>query len=205
VNLKNMKLGQEMIVGEEETFLPDKMVMVDLEMTGVVPGRDKILQIAMLKLELQNLQYVEVAKPLVIYMKYDGKPENDFQKKFLAHIIEKCNQSDVVPEMAAKQIAEWMGDWTGKCIPVGDCVITDLNFLYADNLIKHNDIVNDEQVPGTFHYEIFDLNGVKCIARQKAGSKFDKELPLDENIHDALPDCRNQTLELNAFIKKLLE
>jgi len=205
VNLKNLKLGQEIIIGEAEYFLPDKMVMVDLEMTGVQPKRDKILQIAMIKLELQNLQYIEVEKPLVIYMKNDGKPSNAFHKKFLSHIFEKCNQSDVTNEMAAKQIEDWMGDWAGKCIPVGDCVITDLNFLSENGLIKPNDIVDEKPVPGTFHYEIFDLNGVKCIARQKAGSKFDKDLPLDENIHDALPDCRNQTLELNAFITKLLE
>src|SRR5208282_5273806 len=64
-----------------ESFLPEDLVMVDGEFTNVLPKRDDLLQVAMLKLKLKDGQYVEVDEPLVLYMKYDGKPDRDFHRE----------------------------------------------------------------------------------------------------------------------------
>lgn len=192
-------------IAEIPTFMPGQLVMVDCEMTGVVPERDALLQVAMLKLAWDGCQYVEFDAPYVGYLKYNGKPETDFHKKYLSHIFEICNKSELTPEIMKQQVHEWLGELKGTVTPAGDCVIADLSFLYQNRCIDRPDIAKDgSKLLGTFHYEIADMNLLKAVARQKVCNKI--EVPgLDtEHIHDALVDCRNQTVELNAFLNILL-
>jgi GNAT superfamily N-acetyltransferase/oligoribonuclease (3'-5' exoribonuclease) len=187
------------------SFLPEKLVMVDCEMTGVDPTKHKLLQAAFVKLQLgEDFRYHEVGEPLVLFFSHDGVPTNNFHKKYLTHIFKACNESSLLPEAAKELVHDWLGDWKGIATPVGDCVISDLDFLKLNGVLDRNDIEDDEQVPGTFHYEIFDLNAVKAIARQKRGEKFTIADIDEEHVHDALVDCRNQTKELNAFLDVLL-
>ena len=190
-----------------ESFLPEDLIMVDLEMTGVVPDRDKILQIAMLRLKLNGDQYDEVGEPLVLYLQHDGEPENDFHREHLEHIFKQCNESKLQPLEAKELISEWLGDLKGKVTPCGDCVHTDLAFLHHHGVIDRGDIIDGEPAPGTLHYEAFDLNPLKAMARQRTGRKEEKrELAGydEENVHDALTDCKNQLLELNHYMQILL-
>lgn len=186
-----------------EAFLPEKLVMIDCEMTGVIPTRDKLLQVAMVKLELKNKQYNQVGQPLVEYLSYDGKPHNEFHKKYLADIFKICNASKLTsPELKIK-IHDWLGkDFLGKATPVGDCVPVDMSFLYANDCINYPDIGDEGSILGTFHYEFFDMNSFKLIAREKTGEK--EKLDLNKNAHDALVDCQNQIKELNHCLKILL-
>lgn len=186
-----------------KTFLPKDMIMLDCEMTGVVPERDSLLQLAMLHLTLEGKQYNVVGEPLVLYFPYDGEPENEFQKKYLSDIFKQCNESTLTDEQAKEEIENFLGPLKGKVIPVGDCVPVDMMFLYARGILDRPDIINDKQTPGTFHYEFFDLNAPKALARAKMGKKF-KVKGLDDGIHDALVDCQNQTKELNEYLKILL-
>lgn len=198
-----MDLSQ--IIPERKSFLPEKLVMIDCEMEGVVPNRDKLLQVAMFKLSLKDNQYVIIDEPLVLYMKNDKQPTTEFHKTYLSHIFEKCNKSDLTPEKAKEQINKWLGDWKGVVQPCGDCIPNDITFLYAEDLIDRGDIVNGENVPGTFHYEFFELNSIKSVARTLAGFKVDKDLPgMSKTIHDAIDDCKNQIKELNLYLSILL-
>jgi len=188
----------------EENFLPEDLVMIDCEMTGVVPERDHLLQVAMLKLKLKNNQYEIQGEPLVQYFPYDGQPENDFQREYLTDIFKKCNESILTDEEAKLQIESFLGPLKGKAIPTGDCVPTDMAFLYKRGLLDVPDIKDDEELPGTFHFEFFELNPLKAVARQKMAYKFDVAGVDKEGIHDALVDCENQTKELNMYLDVLL-
>jgi oligoribonuclease (3'-5' exoribonuclease) len=187
---------------ERQNFLPAALIMIDLEMTGVIPDRDDILQIAMLKLTLKGNQYEVSGEPLEIFVHSDKKPSNDFHRKFLMRVFAKSNESEVDAPAAKQMISKWLGDLEGKVVPTGDAIQCDLAFLYAKGVITRGDIVNDENVPGTFNHEIFDLNALKCVSRQKLGAKED--LDLEEGIHDAMVDCRNQLVELNSYLSTLL-
>lgn len=186
-----------------ESFLPEYLIMTDCEMVGVCPGRDALLQVAMLKLKLVGKEYKVVGKPLVAYLNHQGQPERDFHKKFLVHVFKRCNRSDLTPAKLKEIIHTWLGDLKGKVMPTGDCISTDIDFLLTNQCIDRSDIAaNGNPIPGTFHYESFDLNPIKIIARHKAGEKVKPEVyPVE---HDALADCVNQTIELNHWIKLLL-
>lgn len=193
---------------EKKDFLPLHLIMLDLEMSGVIPERDDILQIAMIRLDLSKedgvFQYKSVGEPLEIFLHSDKKPKGSFHEKYLKDIFAKANESTATPDEAKKMIEDWLGDLKGVVTPCGDAVHTDMSFLYAKGCIDRGDIVDDKQVPGTFHFEMFDLNSLKSVAREKNGSK-ENGLDLEDGIHNALVDCRNQTKELNWDLKVLLK
>ena len=187
-----------------KSFLPERLVMVDCEMTGVDETKHKLLQAAFVKLAMANNLYQEAGEPLVLYFQHDGQPENEFHEKYLKPVFEKCNSSDLTPEQGREKLHEWMGDWLGEVEPTGDCVHTDLAFLKHAGVVQRNDIVDEKPVPGTFHYEAFELNPLKAFARTIKGEKYAVSGIDEEGVHDALVDCRNQTKELNSYVEILL-
>jgi len=181
-------------------FLPDKLIMVDLEMTGVNPFQDKILQIAMIKLERRENEYVNVGEK-EWFLHCDEQPTRDFHKQYLSHIFQKCNESILTPAAVRTDIDVWLGPYKGAT-PVGDCIPTDIYFLYIHDIIDMSDFDGDTHIPGTFDHEFFDLNAPKILSREKMQEKF--EVPGVTKSHDALQDCRDQLLELNAYLDILL-
>jgi oligoribonuclease (3'-5' exoribonuclease) len=194
--------GYKPIKEAKESFLPDRLVMVDLEMTGVVPERDEIIQIAMVKLKLEGIQYVEDGEPFEVFPHTTAQPSNGFHEKFLKEIFKKANESTTEIADCGPLIEDWLGDWKGKVMPTGDCVPQDMMFLYANGILTRGDIVDEKPVSGTFHYEFFEIEPLKATSRQKTGKK--EALDLDKGIHNAMVDCRNQTKELNHYLSVLL-
>jgi oligoribonuclease (3'-5' exoribonuclease) len=191
------------IVAAKDFGLPADLVMIDCEMTGVNPDKHDLLQVAALKLSLEDGQYVVKDKPFLFFLHNDGSPQGEFQQRYLTRIFEECNKSEKTPEDLKTEIHEWLGDLKGKVMPVGDCVPTDIAFLYASKGGDRPDIVNDEQVPGTFHYEFFEMNPLKMLAEEVTGGKLKVEGLDRDNVHDALVDCKNQLLQLNHCLKVL--
>jgi len=184
-------------------FLPEYLIMLDAEMVGVCPERDALLQVACLKLKLFGTEYKTDRVPFVKYLQHDGQPTNDFHRTYLQDIFRRCNQSTLTPHQLKIALHEWLGPLKGIVTPAGDCVMTDLAFLYQHACADRPDIApNGQPIPGTFHYEAFDIHVLKMLAYQKMGVK--QKPPLLDIEHDALADCFNQTLELNYFIKVLL-
>jgi oligoribonuclease (3'-5' exoribonuclease) len=181
--------------------------MLDCEMSGLRPETDDLLQIAMLDLRLNNtgFQYVEV-NYLNVYPYSAKKPVSSFDAEFLSEIYEEANRSEETADSLRMGIRTFVGQTEiGKVQPCGDCVPTDVSFLKAKGLIDSGYYtVDNVAVPGTFSYEFFEMNSIKTMARHRTGYKFDKQLPLAKGVHDALVDCRNQLIELNAIIKVLL-
>lgn len=206
--MKSSRLIQALslaLATKKTSFMPEKLVMVDCEMTGVVAGRDDLLQAAFIKLRYDGEKYCKVGEPLVLYMSHSGRPNGEFQNKYLTDVFDKCNASNLKSDEFKSQLHSWLGDYKGEATPVGDCVPTDIAFLLAGGCIDPCDYDGEgKAVKGTFHYEFFDLNAVKAIARTKAGQKFEIDGINKEGIHDALVDCENQLLELNEFLRKLL-
>jgi oligoribonuclease (3'-5' exoribonuclease) len=186
------------------TFLPQRLVMVDCEMTGLNMAKDDIIQLAALKLMLKNGQYVQVGQEFNQFVHTDKEPESQFARQYMVEIYRKAQQSKLNYQDLGSLFKVWLGDWLGKVSPAGDCVPTDIMFLVNKGVITTSYYEGDEPVEGTFFYEFFDMNALKAAARTKVGSKFDKQLKRLPGDHDALIDCKNQTMELNAFLKVLI-
>ena len=183
-------------VEKKEYGLPEDLVMIDCEMTGVNPDIHSLLQVAALKLKLKDGQYTEEGEPFMFYLHSDEPPQSEFHKSYLIRIFEECNKSQKTPEDLKSEFHTWLGDLKGKVMPVGDCVPTDVNFLYTSKGGDRPDIGDDGPIEGTFHYEYFEMNPLKMLVEEITGAKLKVE-GLDDGIHDALVDCRNQLIELN--------
>lgn len=188
-------------------FLPLRLVMIDCEMTGLQPATDDLIQIAGLKLELRtaDMQYVETQEqPFNIYLHTDKQPESDFAREHLVEIYQRAQASSTNYVEARNLLNDWLGSWRGKVSPCGDCVPTDILFMYVKGVVELSHYNGDTPIEGSFHYEFFEINPLKAVARQKAGTKFDRMLPRIPGDHDALVDCKNQLTEMNGIIKVLL-
>jgi oligoribonuclease (3'-5' exoribonuclease) len=209
--MKNYLTGELMkaqTISVGQTFLPSKLVMLDLEMSGLNPKFDSILQVAALKLDLKGNRYVSHDLPFNNYLHFEGKPESDFAKTHMLEVYRQCNESDLGLEEVKENFEQWLGQDRGKLSPCGDCVPTDVLFMYTKGLIELAHYIGDTPVEGTFHYEYFDMNALKLVARTKVGREFDKDATfvatLKTGAHDALVDCLNQLEELNLIVGQLL-
>lgn len=187
-----------------QSFLPDRLVMLDCEMTGLNVATDDVIQIAALKLERDGVQYRATGTPFNMFLHTDLQPESEFARTHMVDIYKKANASTMGYAEARIALKEWLGDWWSIVSPAGDCVPTDVMFLAQKGVISLSHYVGDVPVPGTFHYEYFDMNAIKAIARTRVTYKFDKELKRLPGDHDALIDCYNQLTEMNAFLDVLL-
>ncbi len=184
--------------------LPERIMMVDLEMNGLSPKVDDILQVSMMKaiFDKERFQYLVHPDVLNIFIHTDAQPTKAFHKEHLADCFKKANQSKITLEDAKVIIEKFVGDWKGTSWPCGDCVTTDLGFLFEKGLISHNHYdENDVEVKGTFDFRILEMKPLKVLAQT-----FGWEKPKDVlREHDARNDCFNQMAELNnclAFFKK---
>jgi len=193
---------------ERPMFLPERLVMIDCEMTGLDPRTDDLLQVAAIKLVWDPVGQGYAPLPLWpifnLYIRTDKEPISAFALEHMREVYEKCRASTYTLADARPLLAQWMSGWANEVSPTGDCVSTDILFLWEKGVIDLSRFEGDTSIPGTFFYEQFDINPVKALARHRVGSKFDKALPLLPGAHDALVDCENQLLELNAFIKVLI-
>lgn len=182
--------------------LPLKIAMIDGEFTGVSPKRDDLLQVAILKcdLDLESLTYKVSSKPLNIFLKTDIKPNRPFHKEHLLPCFEKCQNEGLSKDDARIAIDNFLGR-SEKRWPCGDCVTTDLLFLFEKDMLVANDYdENDNEILGNLDYRVFEMKPLKVLAKQQGW-----EPPKDQlREHDALNDCYNQLFELNDCLKFLL-
>jgi oligoribonuclease (3'-5' exoribonuclease) len=187
-----------------EIMLPERIVMIDGEFNGLLPKVDDLLQVSMMKaiFDKERFQYLVHPDVLNIFIHSDAKPTKKFHKEHLAECFEKANKSKITLEEAAAMIDKFIGEWKGKAWPCGDCVTTDLGFLFEKGLITHNYYdENDVEVKGTFDFRILEMKPLKVLA-ETFGWKKPKDILRE---HDARNDNFNQMGELNnclAFFKE---
>lgn len=177
-------------------MLPKKLVMVDLEMTGVNHRRDKVLQVAMIKATLDDSLTYQPVDAINIFIHTDEQPSRPFHKEHLKDAFEGANKSNITLKEAANQIAGFLEGWNDAWFS-GDCVHTDWAFLAQNDLITTNDYDEDDnEIKGTCDYRMLDIKPIKALALQLGADKVQDTLV----EHDALNDCVNQIQELNHYI-----
>src|ERR1035437_9300348 len=155
--------------GGQKSFLPTRLIMLDCEMSGLDPKVDDLLQVAALKLELQGDRYVALDE-FNEFLRSDAQPTSDFAREHMTEVYRQANESPLSAEDLRLQFQMWLedGGWLGDVSPCGDCVPTDVLFLYEKGVISLSHFEGDTPVPGTFHFEYFDMNSIKMVARHKA-------------------------------------
>lgn len=174
------------------------LVWLDLEMTGLDPQRDVILQAALI-VTTKDLT------PLEEYACDIWQPEEELKKMtpFVRDmhekngLIERVRGSKLELQSAEKRLLERVAGWCPyPAVLCGNSVGQDKRFVerYMPGLA------------GYLSYRIVDVSSVKLLARAWYGEIATFQKP-EEGEHDALVDIRNSIAELshyrNALFKKM--
>ena len=170
------------------------LVWVDLEMTGLDPETDHIIEIASLITD-GDLNLIAEGPEIVIHQPdevLEGMNEWCVKQHGESGLTEKVRNSEISLAEAEKQTVKFIRKYTGRTkVPLcGNSIGQDKMFLmkYMPRVIKH------------LHYRMVDVSSIKEMAHRWYPSfpKFHKQV-----THRAMDDIRESVGELKYYREKL--
>ena len=167
------------------------LVWIDLEMTGLEPERDVIIEIASI-VTTQDLDVIAEGPVLAIAQDESalaGMDEWNTRHHTASGLVERVRKEGVVLAEAEAATLAFVEPLTerGQAVLCGNTIWQDRRFLtrYMPRLEGH------------FHYRMIDVSSVKELARRwrpELLAGFTKQ-----NEHKALPDIRESIAELAYY------
>ncbi|MDO6422534.1 oligoribonuclease [Saccharophagus degradans] len=173
------------------TISDNNLIWIDLEMTGLVPDRDVIIEIATIVTDAQLNVLAEgpmlaIAQPKAVM---DGMDEWNTNQHGKSGLTERVLNSAVSTAMAEQQTIEFLQQWVpaGKSPICGNSIGQDRRFLarYMPRLEEY------------FHYRNLDVSTLKeLVVRWKPEvlNGFTKK-----GAHLALDDIKDSIAELKHY------
>ncbi|CAG9769624.1 unnamed protein product [Ceutorhynchus assimilis] len=184
--------GLAIAAGKHLDFEMDRLIWIDMEMTGLNVDQDKIMEIACLVTD-SNLNIIAEGPDLIIKQPkdiLDNMNEWCIKQHRKTGLTEASLKSQTTLEEAENIILDFLKNHvtSNTCPLAGNSVYMDRFFL-----IKHMPKLN-----GYLHYRIVDVSTIKEICRRWNTSVF-KGLPKKEFEHRALADIRESVAELKYY------
>lgn len=173
------------------------LIWIDLEMTGLDPDRDTILEIATIVTDSQ-LNVLEEGPVLAIHQPnavIDGMDEWNTLHHGRSGLIERVRRSDIDMAGAEQATLAFLAHWvpSGKSPICGNSICQDRRFLVR--LMP--------ELEGFFHYRNLDVSTLKELARRWAPDAADGFTK--EGRHEALSDIRESIRELQYYRSMLFK
>ena len=174
------------------------LVWIDMEMTGLIPEKDFILEIAIV-ISNANLDILD-KKSYVIYQKDSVLSKMDLWNKTQhtkSGLIEKVKKSKNNEIMVEKDILDFIMHYVlpNKSPMCGSSICQDRRFLY-----KHMPFLENY-----FHYRNLDVSSIKILANKWMDKKtlelYKKEFSKKDKQHIALEDIIHSINELKFYRK----
>ena len=172
------------------------MVWIDLEMTGLDPNVDRIIEVAVLITD-SELNIVAHGPELAVHRSDEElSVMNDWNRKTHggSGLIERVKASSVSIEQADQEVAEFVQAWTkpGTAPLCGNSVHVDKRFMYREM----------PSVVEWLHYRIVDVSTLKDLAQRWYP---DLEPFAKQERHRALDDIRESIDELRWYREQLFK
>jgi oligoribonuclease len=169
----------------------DRLIWLDLEMTGLDPNNDSILEIATI---VTDQDLVELAQGPVYAVRHDEsvlQAMDDWNRRHHSDsgLWQRVLASNTGLREAEQGTLNFLADWTeaGVSPMCGNSICQDRRFLYR--------LMPD--LESWFHYRNLDVSTLKELAKRWAPGLergFEKE-----NRHEALSDIRESIAELRYY------
>lgn len=176
-----------------------KILWIDLEMTGLDPIEDRILEVAAIVTdwefkELETYEAaVKVGPRLVEKRMYKG-PSKDFWEKFPQvrdALLKQNDEKGRSGRTVENELLALVNKHFEKDVPV----LLGGNSIHMDRRF----IINEwERLDARLNYRMLDVSAFKVVFEGKYGKKFAKP----EN-HRALDDIRGSIMELKYYLGKV--
>jgi oligoribonuclease len=169
----------------------DNLIWIDLEMTGLYPNDDVIIEIATIVTD-SNLNVLAEGPMLAIHQSDErlaGMDEWNTKQHGKSGLTERVRNSTVSESDAEQQTIDFLTQWVpaGKSPMAGNSICQDRRFLANYMPVLEN----------YFHYRNLDVSSVKELARRwkpEAMKGFSKS-----GAHLALDDVRDSINELKHY------
>jgi len=176
---------------------PNALVWIDLEMSGLSPDTDRIIEIATIITD-SHLNIVEEGPVLAIHQPdsvLDGMDEWNTRVHNATGLVNRVRQSTVSEREAELQTLEFVQRHVprNRSPLCGNSVCQDRRFLYRYM----------PELEGWLHYRNLDVSTLKELARRwhpAVCNGFQKE-----NTHKALDDIRESIAELRHYREVFLK
>lgn len=167
----------------------DNLIWVDLEMTGLDPETDVVIEIATIVTD-KDLNILEEG-PVIAIHQPDEVLDNMNEWCVVQHgksgLTERVRQSTINEEQASELTLEFLRKWIneGKSPMCGNSICQDRRFM-----VKHM-----PKLEAYFHYRHIDVSTLKELARRwkpsilNGLSKGGAHLALDD-IRESIEECR---------------
>lgn len=172
----------------------ENFAWIDLEMTGLDPDSDVILQAALVvtSAELRTLDYIaiDVAQPEEALGRMS---EFVLDMHTRTGLLDRVRRSAVTLDQAERNLVELLARWCpAPATLCGNSVWTDRRFIarYMPRLDQY------------FHYRMVDVSSLKVLAQRWYGKSAVFVKPT-QGEHDALVDVRNSISELDHYRRVL--
>ncbi|CAK9303627.1 unnamed protein product [Gordionus sp. m RMFG-2023] len=194
-----MLSGRKFSRRDSRILSPDHIVWLDLEMTGLNPNKDKILEIACIITD-SNLYVVEEGPNLVIHQEDEVLENMDDWCKAVheeSGLLKAVKESEITVEKACHLYLSFL---RFSNIPQGECPLAG-NTVYMDRLFLRKYMPSLDQY---FHYRTIDVSSVKELAKRWYPGVFGK-MPKKMLHHRALADIKESIEELKFYRQNIFK
>ncbi|WP_018691548.1 oligoribonuclease [Algicola sagamiensis] len=173
------------------SFSDNNLVWIDLEMTGLEPRHDKILEIATIVTD-SELNILAEGPVIAIHQTdevLDNMDEWCVKQHGKSGLTDRCRQSKVDEQYAIDETISFLKQYIspGKSPMCGNSICQDRRFLH----------LHMEELESYFHYRNLDVSTIKELARRwrpELLQNFKKK-----GTHLALEDIRESIQELQMY------
>ena len=172
------------------------LIWVDLEMTGLIPEQDRVIEIATIVTDTDLTILAEgpvIAihqAPAVLAAMDDWNTRTHTRSGLVDRVVASTFSEDTAAAATLAFLTEWVGP--GQSPMCGNSICQDRRFM-----VKHL-----PELAGFFHYRNLDVTTLKLLA-----TYWRKDLPAvpKRNVHEALADIRESIEELRYYREHLVK
>ena len=176
-----------------------KILWVDLEMTGLNPKKDRILEVAAIITdwdfnEIATFESAVKVSPKIIKERMVG----DFWDKFSDvknSLIKQNKQSSSSSKEVEQELISFLNEHFKEDISNNEKIILAGNSIHQDRRFIRSEWKNLDEL---LHYRMLDVTSWKRVMNEKYHHVFAKP-----EEHRALDDIRGSIMELKYYLKKV--
>ena len=170
---------------------PDNLTWIDLEMTGLDPDNDVIIEIATIVTD-SNLNVLAEGPSIVIKQPdamLDGMDEWNTRQHGQSGLTQRVRDSQISIAEAERQTLTFLKEWVpaGRSPMCGNSICQDRRFLYRGM----------RELEEFFHYRNLDVSTLKELAARWAPEV--KKGVKKQSSHLAMDDIRDSIAELQHY------
>jgi len=174
-----------------------RLLWVDLEMTGLDPKKDRILEVAAIVTdwdfkEIDTFEASINVGPQTIRKRMIKGPSAEFYNSF-PDVRDALIKNSMESEFSSCEVEESLLEFVNKNFETGIPILLAGNSIHQDRKFIDNEWQNLSSI---LHYRMLDVSAWKVVFEGKYKKKFSKK-----EVHRAIEDIRGSIEELKYYLK----